>query len=237
MAKAHERWTVLSHGPIEKLEGNLWRVEGALPGMPLKRVMTLARLNDGSVVVHNPIALDEPAMNEIEAWGTPRFVIVPNGWHRLDANSYAERYPNAAVFAPSGGQKDVEQVTRVSGNAQDFPQNDEVSLMNMEGTRERELVLRVKTNGHSTLVFADAVFNMPHLQGLQGFILRHLTQSSGGPRISRVARMMLIKDRAPFADHLQRLATADVKRIIVAHHEPITQEPAGTLRRLADSLR
>ena len=86
------------------------------------------------------------------------------------------------------------------------------------------------------LVFADAVFNMPHLPGLQGFVLRYITGSSGGPRVSRVARLFMIKNKAAFAAHLERLATDDLRRVIVAHHQTITDDPAGMLRRVAASL-
>ena len=59
MARAHDEWCVLRHGPIEKLENNLWTVTGSLTGMSLKRVMTVARLDDGDLVMHSAIALDE----------------------------------------------------------------------------------------------------------------------------------------------------------------------------------
>ena len=91
-------------------------------------------------------------------------------------------------------------------------------------------------SGGTTLVFTDAVFNMPHVPGFQGFVLRNITQSSGGPRVSRIARMFLIKDKRAFASHLERLATPDLTRIIVAHHEIISNEPARTLQKLAASL-
>jgi len=44
-------WKVLPHKPIEKLAENLWRVEGDLEGMPLKRVMAIAKRADGSLEV------------------------------------------------------------------------------------------------------------------------------------------------------------------------------------------
>ncbi len=99
MAKhpTHQTWTVLPHGPIEKLEHDLWRVEGTVPGMLLKRVMTIARLDSGELVLLNVIALDDGAMHEIEAFGKPSVILVPNGWHRLDAKVFADRYPQARV--------------------------------------------------------------------------------------------------------------------------------------------
>jgi hypothetical protein len=73
---------------IEKLTERLWRVEGAVPGMSLKRTMTIAKCADGGLCIHSAIALDEGGMREIEAWGTPRHLVVPGVYHRLDAPGY-----------------------------------------------------------------------------------------------------------------------------------------------------
>ena len=67
MAKAHDTWKVLPHRPIEVVADNLWRVEGKLETMPLKRVMTIARREDGQLVVHNAMALDPESMARIDA--------------------------------------------------------------------------------------------------------------------------------------------------------------------------
>jgi len=67
-------WTALPHGPIEKLEDNLWRVEGTLPkNPPFKRVMTVVRLGDGRLVVHNAICL--AVMNVRPASGFMGFIM------------------------------------------------------------------------------------------------------------------------------------------------------------------
>src|SRR5512143_2829371 len=87
MPKAYDTWTVLPHRPIEKLEPNLWRVEGNLPSAGT-RVMTIVKLASGGLVIHNAIALEEDAMKELEAFGDPEILIVPNGFHRLDAKVY-----------------------------------------------------------------------------------------------------------------------------------------------------
>ncbi len=67
MAKVNVDWRVLRHGPIERLEPNLWSVTGTLPGMSLKRVMTLVRLGDGRIVIHSAVALDEPVLRRVAA--------------------------------------------------------------------------------------------------------------------------------------------------------------------------
>src|SRR5258706_9731519 len=104
MPKTNETWTVLKHRPIEKLEPNLWRVEGDLPWSGT-RVMTIVKLASGGLVIHNGIALEEDAMKEIEAFGTPEVLIVPNGFHRLDAKVYKDRYPKLKVLCPAGATK------------------------------------------------------------------------------------------------------------------------------------
>jgi FAD/FMN-containing dehydrogenase len=101
MAKAHTSWQVLPHGPIERLTENLWRVEGTLENMALKRVMTIARGTDGKLVVHSAIALNNDSMRAIDAFGDVAAIIVPNGYHRLDALVFAQRYPHAKVYGSS----------------------------------------------------------------------------------------------------------------------------------------
>ena len=205
--------------------------------MPLKRVMTVARLGSGDLVVHNPVALDASAMSAVDALGRVAYLVVPNGWHRLDLHAFHVRYPNAKVLAPPGSHEKVAAVEPSVVDLTALPDDPNVSLSVVDGTKGLEAVMTVKAQDGVSAVFADAVFNMPHLQGVQGFVLRHVTGSSGGPRVSRVARLLLIKDKAAFAAHLERLATPDLRRVILAHHETITDDPAGALRRVAATVR
>lgn len=234
MAKVNEDWQVLRHGPIERLESNLWSVTGTLPGMSLKRVMTLVRLEDGRIVIHSAVALEDDAMAEIEAWGRPAVLLVPNGYHRLDAPAYLARYPDLRILCPRGSRAKVEEVVRVDGDYDGFDDDLTVSLEHLSGVRKAEGVMTVRSGSGTTLVLNDALFNMPHGRGVPGFIFRHITGSTGGPRVTRLFRMLAVKDKAAFRDHLNRLAeTPNLVRIIVSHHKPITDQPAETLRRVA----
>ena len=88
-----------------------------------------------------------------------------------------------------------------------------------------------------TLVLNDAVFNCPHVKGFKGFVLNHLTASTGGPKVSRIFKLFLMKDRKAFRAHLERLAdTPSLTRIIVSHRDAITSDPAATLRAVAATL-
>lgn len=237
MAKAHEEWTVLSHGPIEKLEPNLWTVMGTLRGMSLKRVMTLARLGDGGIVIHSAVALDEASMTEIEEWGRPAVLLVPNVYHRLDAPAYAARYPDLRVLCPRGGRSKIEDVVTVDGDYDAFEGDPTVTLQYLEGVRKAEGVMIVRSPSGATLVFNDAVFNMPHGKGVPGLIFRYITSSTGGPKVTRLYRTLAIRDKEAFRTNLETLSeTPDLTRIIVSHHRMITERPAEVLREVAAAL-
>jgi hypothetical protein len=219
---------------VTALDDNLWRVEGSLESMPLKRVMAIARRADGQLVVHGAVALEEPAMKEIEALGPVGYLVVPNGFHRLDAPAYKLRYPAAKVVCPKGSRKKVEEVVPVDFVYDDFPADAAVSFVTLEGIRSAEGVMVVRSPGGTSLVFTDALFNMPHLDGLEGFLLKHVTQSTGPLHVSRVFRLLVLKDKAAFRADLERLSKiGDLRRIVVAHHETVEDEPARFLAEAA----
>jgi hypothetical protein len=237
MPKAFDTWTVLEHGPIERLEPNLWIVVGSLPNMQLKRVMVLVRLDDGRIVIHGAIALNQEAMAEIEAWGTPSVLLVPNAFHRLDAPSFVQRYPDLKVYCPRGGRSKIEEVVRVDGDFEEMPPDAAAALEHLEGLKDAEGVMTVRSPAGTTLVFNDAIFNLEHGKGLAGFIFRYITASTGGPKVTRMVRLFLLKDQEAFRAHLERLAdTPDLKRVIVAHGRLIEDDPAGVLRKVAADL-
>ena len=227
MAKAHGEWKVLPHGPLERLAENLWWVQGSLPSMSLKRVMTIAKLPDATLVIHNGIALQQPAMHELEAFGTPAYLIVPNGMHRLDAAAYKQRYPQLKVFAPKGSRKKVQAVVPVDGTFEDFPREASVQLEALQGVADSEGVMLVHSSDGLSVVLTDAVFNMDRKRDVLGFVFTTLLGSAPGPRVSRLAKLALIKDKAALRADLQRLADKpDLVRLVVAH-EKVASGPAA----------
>lgn len=203
--------------PLEQLAENLWRFEGDIPGMKLRRVMTIARMADGGLVVHNGITLDDRAA--LDSLGPVRYLIVPNGWHRLDAAAYRAKYPGVKVVAPSGGRKSVEKKVPVDLTFEEFPADDVVKLEMLDGVRSQEGVMHVRSKDGLTLVFADAIFNLPaRFPGLWGIVYHEIMGSKPGPRVTRLGKLMLVKDKKAYRANLERLAELpDLRRVIVAH--------------------
>lgn len=237
MSKRARGWKVLAHGPVTQLAENLWTVEGSLDDMPLRRVMTIARRGDGSLVLHNAIALDAAAMSEVDTRGPVAALVVPNGWHRLDAHAFKERYPGAKVYCPAGARERVSHVVPVDAIYEEWPADEAVTLEPLDGVRV-EGVMRVRSSDGTTLAFNDLVFNQPRLPGTFGFVYHYLVRSSGGPKVPPVSKLIMIKDRRALRAHLERPAdTPDLRRIVVMHGvSPAPGQAASFLRAVAATL-
>ena len=234
MARDNAEWKVLPHGPIVKLAENLWWVQGSLPGMTLKRTMSVARLADGRLVIHNGIALDEAGMRELEAFGSPAFLLVPSGIHRLDAPAYKARYPGLTVLTPRNARAKVEELLEVDGTYEDFPSDATVKLQRLPGLDDKEGAMLVRSPDGLSLVLNDAVFNMDKKRDVLGYLFTTLLGSAPGPRVSRLAKLMLVKDRAALRTELLRYAEEpDLVRLIVAHEKVASGADAKVALRAA----
>ncbi len=238
MPKAHEEWKVLDHGPIVELSENIWWVDGALPGMSLRRNMVVVKLADGRLVIHNGIALRDKERLEVEAWGTPAVLIVPNGGHRLDAPAYKKRYPALRVLTPQGSRKRVEEVVRVDGTYEDFPADEAVRCETLHGVKRAEGAMIARSADGVTLVLNDAVFNMDTKKDILGFLFTTILGSAPGPRVSRLAKLLFVQDKAALRADLERYAAMpDLVRLVVAHEKVASgSDAAAALRKAATFL-
>jgi hypothetical protein len=233
---ADAQWKVLPHGPIETLSERLRVVEGALPGMPLKRTMSVIKLDDGSLVIHSAIALDPSTQKELEAWGMPKILIVPNPWHRLDAPAYKTRYPDLKIYCPEGAAKRVGKAVPIDGHYDALPPLAPLTVRYLDGVRNKEGYLELVDDAGTTLVFNDAVFNQAHLPGGFGFVYK-LIGSSGGPRVTPLLKLAMVRDRGALRAQLERLAeTPSLRRVIVAHGARVESESGAFLRQVAATL-
>jgi len=220
MGKVFEEWKPLPHEPPQRLAENLFWVRGSIPGMSLKRVMTAARLEDGGLVLHSAIALESQAQRELEAFGEPRFLIIPNPGHRLDAPAYKKRYPKLTVLTPRGARDKVAEVVPVDGAYEDFPQTGAVRLETLHGVRDMEGAMLVRSADGTSVVLNDVMFNMDRKKDPLGFFFTTLLGSAPGPRVSRLAKLVYISDKPALRADFERFAALpDLVRVIVSHEK------------------
>jgi hypothetical protein len=239
MTKPFEEWTVLPHGRVRYLEDNLISVAGVLKLPPMGDVvrrMTIARLDDGRLVVYSAIALDEAEMKAIEDFGKPSWLVVPSGLHRMDVKAWKERYPAIRVVAPVGARERVEELVPVDATEVQLA-DPSVSLVTVPGTAEREAAMIVHSQGGTTLVLNDIVFNLVNRKGLKGWFFKAIGMTGDEPHLPGLIKMRLIEDDEAVRAQLERWSRIpDLKRVIVSHGAMIEEAPGEKLSRVAQSL-
>jgi hypothetical protein len=232
MAKCFTTWTVLEHEPIEKHSENLWSVSGKMPGGNQRR-MAIARRADGGLVIHNPIALNDDEMKEVEAFGKPAFLVVPNAFHKQDSIIYKQRYPQISVLCPQTARKKVSQIVEVAGNLDEMPKDANVELFHLRGMKEREGALRVQNNGQSALVFNDTLLNLEPGSGVAGFFMA----PTGTLSVPRFTRWMMLKDGGELKAHLHELASSPgLSHVVPGHGAVLAANTATAMNEAAARL-
>jgi hypothetical protein len=199
----------------------------------MRRRMMIARLADRRLVFLNAIPLRAEAMREVESFGTPAFLVVPNGLHRLDIAACKARYPAVRVLAGPGSVKRVERVVHVDGAFDEVPSDSRVRIERIDGTKVDEPYGLV---GSTLCIPGDALMNIPHQPGVAGVIFR-LLGTSGGPRVTSLARMLVVGDKAKLRAQFLRLAdTPGLQRIVPCHGRIVRERAPDVLREVAATL-
>lgn len=230
-------WSPASHGPLTEIADGLWIVDATLPSLPIGRRMTLWRTADGGLAAHSAVACDADTMAAIDRLGPVRWIVVPSGFHRMDAPAWKARYPDARVVATAAARARVAEVVPVDGDLSLLPTGGAVTWEPLDGVPAEAGFVHTAADGRETLVVNDAFMNLPaSLPGVRGLVVK-LIGSTGGPKVTRTARWFIVKDRAAWAAHLRRLAARPaLARVIPGHGGIVTEAAGAALLRAADGL-
>ncbi|HET7561957.1 MAG TPA: hypothetical protein VFJ87_06215 [Rhodanobacteraceae bacterium] len=238
MAKALEKWEVQHHGPLREVDEGILTVEGTIR-MPLgnfPRRMTVVALAAGGTIIFSAIALGEADMRSIEAFGTPKFMVVPSAHHRLDAKVWKQRYPDIRVLAPAGARANVQDVVNVDATTDIFADAG-VTFLTVGGTGEREAALLVTRSGDKTLVSNDVIAHVAHPDGLGAKVMaRFMGFGVKRPQVPGVVQRVVVNDKHALAAQFREWSRdEDLRRIIVSHGD-IIEQPRAVLASLAETL-
>ena len=93
-------------------------------------------------------------------------------------------------------------------------------LETLHGVGESEGALIVQSSDGASVVLNDCMFNMDRKRDPLGFLFTTLLGSAPGPRVSRLAKMVFIKDKQALRADFERYAELpDLVRVIVAHEK------------------
>ena len=228
MPVCYTEWKVLPHKPIVVHSDRLWTVEGKMENGTL-RIMSMARLDDGRVILHNAIALDDEEMARLDAWGTVAGILVPNAFHRMDCRIMQLRYPGAKVYAPAGAAKAVAKATPVHGSFADAPQDSTVRVSHLPGIKDQEGLIEVHEAGGVRLVFNDMIMNMKPMK----FPIEWMIGPTGRMAVPRFARWWFASDKPALRKEFARLAELNPVGIVPGHGAIATENVTEQLRAAA----
>jgi hypothetical protein len=235
MAKPARPWTVLPHGPIEKLDDNLWTVAGDLPGVSVKEIrrMSIVRRSDGSLLFFHAIPLDETTLAEVRTRGQPAVLVIPHDQHAVDARAFAEKL-GLRVFGPMLNETKLRERVSLAGTLDQLEADPCVAFESLEGTKTGEPVGIVRSGERVSLLFADAVQAIP--KEMLPVVFR-LFGMGGGPKVTPPFKFLFMTDKKALRAHLERLAALPgLVRLIPCHGILTTSDAAETLKRVAAAM-
>jgi hypothetical protein len=235
MSKPKREWIVTPHQPIQKLEDNLWVVEGDVPGFPggIQRRMAIIKRTDGTLVFFHALPLEDAILDEIRAWGEPKYLVVGHDQHCIDAHAFQQKLKLQA-YSPRACQEKVRARVDLAGSLEEMPPDASLSFESVPGTKHGELMALIKSGTHTTLIFSDVIQNnpkegMPFMFRMMGF--------AGGPKVVPAFRMLFTKDKAQVRQALNQWADLPgLHRVIPFHGTIVEKDPAGALRAAAATL-
>jgi hypothetical protein len=230
-------WPRRRHGTLQPLADNLWLVEAPVPGLlAYRRQMVVVRDAQRRLLLHSVIALDDPGMAQLEALGTPTWLVVPNGYHRLDAPAYKDRYPSISVVAPRGAVARVQRAVRVDMTYEEFPAGACLQLVAAPWKDAAEGVVSVQSADGVSLLFNDLLWT-PAAAGWTGRLQRLLRQEPQVPWFARRTIARGVARRQQLRRWLLQLAdTPRLARVIPGHGAIVAREPRAVLQRVAAAL-
>ncbi|MBX3201103.1 MAG: DUF4336 domain-containing protein [Labilithrix sp.] len=219
---------------LQRIADGVWSQESVVamgPGgvfrMPCRA--TIVRLDDGGLVVHSPIAMDDRAASELDALGDVRALVAPNAMHWLFLAAAKARYPKARVLAaPRLSQK-------LAGFAFE-PLPARGGLDGLDGLRVERVQGASGIDEHvflheasRSLLVTELLFN---IHACESFWMRALLRVSGTWRKTAQSRAwrMFVDDRAAAARSATAILSLDFARVVPAHGEPIEDDARARTR-------
>jgi len=210
----------MSETLLQAVAEDVWVAQQVLvkPGRVLIPInMTVIRLRDGSLLLHAPIAIDDPLAAALAALGPVRHVVAPNSFHHLYVSPCVQRYPRAALYlAPGLPRKRPDlKPAGVLGDGAPPPWAGELDTVILEGAPKLREVAFFHRASRSLLV-TDLLFNMTHpATATTGLVLRMM----GTYRRLAVSRAwrFYTKERKAQRPALEALLSWPFERIVPAH--------------------
>ena len=209
---------------LTRLSENLWIAEAPqkVMGFDFGTRMTVIRLRSGDLLLHSPIPINNSLKAELDDIGKVKYLIGSNRFHHLYIGGCMESFPQAEAWGAPGlpeKRKDI-KFTGVIESATVFGSGGEVQHMLFEGMPVMNEVVFYHPESR-TLIVSDMLFNFPKDVSFGFGLFLRLFGLYGGPCLSWLERLFLIKDRGKARESAEKVLAMDFDRVVLAHGDII----------------
>jgi hypothetical protein len=228
-------------GTLKRVAEDVWIVDGPVirfgmswPKMPFPTRMTVIRVHGCDLFIHSPTPLAATLRRDIEALGTPRWVVGPNRLHYWWIPEWRTAFPDATVYlAPrireqADGRIDFD--ARPLDQDSGYPWDDEIGTLPISGRFMTEIVFFHFRS--RTLVLTDLIENFEP-DKVSGFLMRWLTWLGGAqdPDGQMPRDMRLTYSRQELEAAVAKMIRWEPERILLAHGRWYETNGTAELRR------
>ena len=217
---------------LTPLASDLWDLNAPMTvvGMALGHRMTVARLPDGSLWLHSPVAYSPELAVELARLGPVAHVVAPNCAHDTYLEGWFAAYPQARFHGARGFSKirpDL-KFTDTLGDALNpawASVFDQHILRGIPRINETAFLHRASR----TLILTDLVFNLGPEMPLLSRVLLRLNDCYCKFGTSRLVRAF-IKDDAALRASLDHILAWDFDRLVLSHGRNLETGAKDALR-------
>ena len=224
------------YAPPREVAHSLWVLDGTWSNQ-LGRRMTVLRLRNNEVWIHNPMQLNEADLSWLSSLGFIKGIVAPNKWHVSDLGWMAEKFPQAQICCPtsflSKNPKFQDRIIFTTDVSYITPCR-ELEFFSVPGARiEETIVYHPFTR---TLIVCDLMMNM-NLEGSWTQRLFYQMNNMGdccAP--TRALKWLFTSNRTELLSFVEQIAALNPRRIIVNHGEIFEGEGGNQIRTSFASL-
>jgi hypothetical protein len=203
-------------------------------GIDLFGRMTVIRLQNGDLLIHDPCQIDENLKSELATIGNVKYIIAPGSYHHLFVKEFQSHYPNAETYLCPGLERKRPDIPFhwILGNEPDPRWNGEIELVVVQGTKYIwEVPFFHKASG--TLILVDLLENIGdsyqhqaswHLMFWWKLVFRMWNNPKAAPEYQ-----IGWGDKKIVRIALKQVLAWKPERIILAHGEIIEKDIEDTL--------
>lgn len=227
----------------EYIKEHIWILEYPVrfAGMDLFGRMTIIKLNNGNLLIHDPCQIDGVVKNEIDKLGKVKYIIAPGYYHHLFVTDFQQWYPDAETFICPGLEKKRSDIKfdGILDNKPDERWSNELDQVYVHGSKYIwEVVFFHKPS--KTLILVDLLENIgDNYQHHAGLLLRFwwkvVLRMWNNPKAAPEYQMGW-GNKEMVKQGLETILTWDAERVILQHGECIEDDVNDTLIRAWDKV-